>query len=75
MAGRIENGALVTLEPAAARAPRADDAVLVRVGDRLCLHLVREIDGDRYQIASNQGCIDGWADRGSIFGVVVRVEP
>lgn len=72
MAGRIDDGAYVTLSPV--REVRVDDMVLVRVpSGKHFVHLVREIDGERFLIGNMRGEIDGWVDRADILGTVTRV--
>lgn len=77
MAGRIENGQLVTVEPVRSRADvRVDDIVLVTLGQWTYVHLVKATDAHgRYQIGNNRGRINGWAPFGNVHGKVVRVEP
>jgi hypothetical protein len=38
------------------------------------LHLVKAIDGERFQIGNNRGRINGWISRSGIFGRCVSVE-
>jgi phage repressor protein C with HTH and peptisase S24 domain len=73
MTGKIEPGQLVTVEPLTA-APRVGDVVLCRVKGNDYLHLVKAIDGERYQIGNNHGRINGWVGRSAIFGKCVKVE-
>jgi len=73
MSGKIESGQLVTVEPLSA-APQVGDIVLCRVKGAEYLHLVKAIDGERYQIGNNRGGINGWISRRGIFGKCVRVE-
>ena len=39
------------------------------------LHLVKAVQGDRYQIGNNRGGINGWITRRQIYGRLVKVEP
>jgi hypothetical protein len=39
------------------------------------LHLVKAIQGDRYQIGNNRGGINGWVTRHQIFGRLIAVDP
>ena len=71
MRPRIISGQSVTLSPLTAGRPRVGDVVLVRVGGSIYLHLVRAIDGERYQIANNRGKINGWATRRAVYGVLI----
>jgi hypothetical protein len=74
MAGRIESGQLCTVEPVDPASVRVGDIVLCKVNGRECLHLVKAIQGQRFQIGNNRGRINGWVSAGSIFGRCVRVE-
>jgi len=38
------------------------------------LHLVKAIQGSRYQIGNNLGRINGWIGPNSIFGVLTALE-
>lgn len=73
MAGKVEDGDLVTLEPVGARELRAGDIVLVRVREREYLHLIKAVQGDRYLIGNNRGGINGWVGRQAIVGVAIEV--
>jgi hypothetical protein len=75
MSPRIKPGQLCTVEPVNATALEVDDIVLCRVRGNEYLHLVRAIQGDRFQIGNNRGHINGWIGKSSIFGKLVRVEP
>lgn len=74
MAGKVESGQLCTVEPVGAEAPRVGDVVLCKVNGREYLHLVRAVQGARFQIGNNRGRINGWVAAGAIFGRCVRVE-
>jgi hypothetical protein len=74
MSGKIESGQLVTVEPLGVE-PKVGDVVLCRVKGGEFLHLVKAVDGARFQIGNNRGGINGWVSRDSIFGRCVRVEP
>jgi hypothetical protein len=73
MSGKVENGQLVTLEPAGEKSIRVGDVVLCKVNGVQYLHLVKAISGERYQIGNNRGRINGWTSRKSIFGIVIQV--
>lgn len=70
MAGRINDGDLVTLEPLGAQELISGDIVLVRIDGRcyshIVLHLVLSVEGERFLIGSHQGRVDGWVDRTDI---------
>ncbi len=74
MKGKIESGQLVTVAPID-RTLEVGDIVLCRVSGNEYLHLVKAIDGDRYQIGNNRGGINGWVGKTAIFGHCVRIEP
>jgi len=74
MRGKVNNGDIVTLEPVAPEALAAGDIVLVRVHGRDYLHLVKAIDGARFEIGNNRGGINGWVGPNGIYGKAVKVE-
>jgi hypothetical protein len=74
MAGKIESGQLCTVEPVEASSLRVGDIVLCKVNGREYLHLIKTIQGDRFQVGNNRGRINGWVSAGSIFGRCVKVE-
>ena len=74
MSGRIESGQLCTVEPVEPAALRVGDIVLCKVNGREYLHLIKAIQGERFQIGNNRGRINGWVSAGAIFGRCVRVE-
>jgi hypothetical protein len=68
MAGKIESGQLCTVEPVDPALLRVGDIVLCKVNGREYLHLVKAIQGGRFQIGNNRGWINGWVSAGAIFG-------
>lgn len=74
MRGKIESGQLCTVVPVAAEAIAVGDVVLCKVNGREYLHLVKAIQGARYQIGNNRGRINGWVSANAIFGKCVAVE-
>lgn len=75
MRGRIDDGALVTLEPCRASEIAVGDIVLARVrGWLLVLHQVLGIEAGRFQIGTGAGRSDGWVSAEDIFGRVVAVQ-
>jgi hypothetical protein len=74
MRGRIESGQLCTVEPVAPTVLAVGDIVLCKVNGRDYLHLVKAIQGPRFQIGNNRGRVNGWVTAGAIFGKCVRVE-
>lgn len=74
MRGRIEDGALVTLEPCHAAELVVGDIVLARVrGWLLVLHQVLAVEPERWEIGNTAGRSDGWVAAGDIIGRVVAV--
>lgn len=74
MRGKVNDGDLVTLEPAAPELLAVGDIVLVRVHGRDYLHLVKAIGDGRFQIGNNRGGINGWVGANGIYGKAVKVE-
>ena len=73
MTGRIESGQLCTVEPVDPATLRVGDIVLCKVNGREYLHLVKAIQGPRFQIGNNRGRINGWVTASAVFGKCVRV--
>ncbi len=73
MAGRVENGALVTVEPV--KGIEAGDVVLCRVGAAEYLHLVKAVGPRGALIGNNKGRINGWTAPSNVYGTLVRVDP
>ena len=71
MAGKIESGQLCTVEPIEPSRLEVGDVVLCKVKGCECLHLVKAIQGSRFQIANNR--INGWISANAIFGRLVSV--
>jgi hypothetical protein len=74
MSGKINSGQLSTVEPVDPFTLRVGDIVLCKVNGRKYLHLVKAIQGERFQIGNNRGRINGSISAGAIFGVCVKVE-
>lgn len=74
MKGRVNDGALVTLEPVAPEAVQVNDIVLVRVHGQDYLHLVKAKRGDQFLIGNNRGGVNGWVSGRAIYGKAVKVE-
>jgi hypothetical protein len=74
MAGKVESGQLCTVEPVDPATLRVGDIVLCKVNGREYLHLVKAVQGPRFQIGNNRGRINGWVTAAAIFGKCVRVE-
>jgi phage repressor protein C with HTH and peptisase S24 domain len=73
MKGKIESGQLVTVEPINGRKLDKGDIVLCKVNGSQYLHLIKAVQGDRYQIGNNIGRINGWVTLNSIYGVCVGI--
>jgi hypothetical protein len=71
----IVSGQLCTVEPVNPAELKVGDVVLCKVRDAEYLHLVKAIDGERYEIGNNRGRINGWTPGKKIFGRLVKVEP
>ena len=73
MKGKIESGQLYTVVPAPDEL-NVGDVVLCKVNGKQYLHLIKAVQGERYQIGNNRGRINGWVSRNGIYGKCVRVE-
>lgn len=73
MSGKVEDGDLVTVAPCDPKSLVVDDIVLVRVGGREYLHLVKARDGERIQIGNNKGHVNGWVGPAAVYGKAIRV--
>lgn len=74
MTGRVNDGDLVTIAPCDTAMLAVEDIVLVRVRGTDYLHMIKAIDGERFQIGNNRGGINGWVGPRAIFGKAIRVE-
>ncbi|MBI3411284.1 MAG: hypothetical protein HY040_23365 [Planctomycetes bacterium] len=74
MAGKVESGQLCTVAPVAPASLKVGDIVLCKVRGREYLHLVKAIQGRRFQIGNNRGRINGWVSANAIFGRCIKVE-
>ncbi len=75
MRGKIDSGQLCTVQPITDFAAlQKDDIVLCKVNGREYLHLIKAIQGARFQIGNNRGLINGWVGANSIFGKCTKVE-
>ena len=74
MKGRINSGQLCTVEPVDPNLLNAGDIVLCKVSGTQYLHLIKAIQGKRFQIGNNRGKINGWISSNSIFGKCVKIE-
>ena len=74
MKGKIESGQLCTVAPAKEEDLKKGDIVLCKVSGNQYLHLIKAIQGKRYQIGNNIGRINGWITFNSIYGKLIKVE-
>lgn len=75
MKGKIASGQLCTVEPIKeSESLQKGDIVLCKVNGAEYLHLIKAINGARFQIGNNRGRINGWVGANSIFGKCVKVE-
>ena len=74
MVGRIESGQLCTVEPVEADTLEKGDIVLCKVKGAQYLHIVKAIQGARFQIGNNRGRINGWISANAIYGKCTAVE-
>ena len=74
MRGKIESGQLCTFQPIDPAALEVGEIVLYKVNGKQYLHLVKAIQGKRFQIGNNRGRINGWVGEKSIFGKCTRIE-
>lgn len=75
MKGKIDSGQLCTVTPVAPEALNVGDIVLCKVNGREYLHLIKAVQGQRFQIGNNRGRINGWITANGIFGKCIRIEP
>ena len=73
MTPRVKSGQLCRIAPVEASKLAVHDIVLCRVRGNEYLHLVKAIQGSRYQIGNNRGRINGWVEKRSIFGKLVEI--
>jgi hypothetical protein len=74
MTGKIESGQLCTVEPVDPATLGIGDIVLCKVNGREYLHLVKALQGPRFQIGNNRGRINGWVTANQIYGRCTSVE-
>lgn len=74
MRGKINSGQRCTVAPVDATTLVVGDVVLCTVRGASYLHLVKAIDGQRYQIGNTRGRLNGWIGPTAIFGKLTTVE-
>ena len=72
MAGRVEDGQEVTVDPLRdGESPAVGTVVLCTVRGRGFLHLVKAVRGpDGFLIGNNRGGVNGWIGRAGIHGTM-----
>jgi hypothetical protein len=75
MTGKVNDGQLCTVIPIGDAVIAVGDIVLCRVKGNHYLHLVKAIQGERFQIGNNRGGINGCVTRRQIFGRLSAVAP
>ena len=72
MSGKIESGQLCTVDPLGdPRTLKVGEIVLCKVNGNEYLHLIKAIQGPRFQIGNNRGRINGWVGQSAIYGKCV----
>ncbi len=74
MRPRIRSGQLCMVAPVDPDDLSVGDVVLCKVRGNQYLHIVKALQGGRFQIGNNRGHINGWIGAGGIFGRLVSVE-
>jgi hypothetical protein len=75
MVGKVESGQLCTIVPITDHSSlKVGTIVLCKVGGSEYLHLIKAIQGDRFQIGNNRGRINGWVSANGIYGECTKVE-
>ncbi len=75
MKGKIESGQLCKVAQIADYSKlEKDDIVLCKVNGNEYLHLIKAIQGKRFQIGNNRERINGWIGTNAIFGKCIKVE-
>jgi hypothetical protein len=75
MRGKINSGQLCTVEPISNHSQlQVGDIVLCKVSGSEYLHLIKAIQGQRFQIGNNRGRINGWVGPNAIYGRCIKIE-
>lgn len=74
MSPKIMSGQQCTVAPVDLATLSTGDVVLCKVRGNEYLHLVKAIQGSRFQIGNNKGRINGWIGPNGIFGKLTKVE-
>lgn len=76
MKGKIESGQLCTVAHIQDDSElNVGDIVLCKVNGNQYLHLIKAIQGKRFQIGNNRSGINGWITANQIYGLLIKVEP
>ena len=68
---KIKNGQLITISPDISDV-KIGDAVFCKIDKSIFVHLVNDIQENRYQISNIRGKINGWTT--VVYGKVIKVE-
>ena len=75
MSGKIESGQMCTVEPVLDHCNlEIGDIVLCKVNGNEYLHIIKAMQGDRFQIGNNRGFINGWVGANAIYGRCIKIE-
>ncbi len=74
MKGKVNSGALVTLEPCDAANLKVGNIVLVRVRGTDYLHLIKAVKQGRFLIGNNRGGTNGWVGASAVYGLATKIE-
>jgi hypothetical protein len=74
MSGKIDSGQLCTVVAVDPANLEVGDIVLCKVNGKQYLHLVKAIQGSRFQIGNNRGRINGWISRNGVYGKCIRIQ-
>jgi len=78
MVGLVNSGDTVVVRPASQEHLPVGSIVLVKVRGNVYLHLIKAIrtiskGKIQYQIGNNRGRINGWVNKGAIYGKAISV--
>ncbi len=75
MTGKVNSGQLCTVIPVTDHSTlKVGDIVLCKVAGNQYLHLIKAIQGSRFQIGNNRGGINGWVGTNCVYGLCIKVE-
>lgn len=73
MTPKIKSGQLCIVSPDLDNL-QVGDIVLCKVNGNQYLHLIKAIQGDRFQIGNNHGHINGWVGINCVYGKLIEVK-